>query len=96
MVADSDISANATGEAVVNTTGATQFIEEVRFRSTKATRVKLVAKIERFETMTRYRLMLDGKPVPIELASEMSGSMLGQRGSIRTRIAYSEHRAIAK
>ena len=96
MVADSDISANATGEAVVNTTGATQFIEEVRFRSTKATRVKLVAKIERFETMTRYRLMPDGKPVPIELASEMSGSMLGKHGTIRTRTVYSEHRAIAK
>ena len=46
--------------------------------------------------MTRYRLMPDGKPVPIELASEMSGSMLGKHGSIRTRIAYSEHRAVTK
>ena len=96
MVTDADISANATGEVVVNTTGATPFIEEVRFASTKPTRVKLIAKIERFETMTRYRLMPDGKPVPIELSSDMSGSMLGQVGRIRTRIAYTDHRAVGK
>ena len=96
MVADSDISANATGEAIVNASGAVPFLEEVRFRSTKASRVKLVAKIESFETMTRYRLMPDGKPVPVELESEMRGSMLGQQGRIRTRIVYSEHRAVRK
>jgi hypothetical protein len=96
MVADADISANATGEVVVNTSGATPFIEEVRFNSTKPTRVKLVAKIERFETMTRYRLMPDGKPAPIELSSEMVGSMLGTEGRIRTKIAYSDHRAVGR
>ena len=96
MVSDADISANATGEVVVDTTGATPFIEEVRFTSTKPTRVKLIAKIERFETMTRYRLMPDGKPVPIELISEMDGSMLGKQGRIHTRIAYTDHRAAGK
>ncbi len=96
MVGDADISANATGEVVVDTTGAMPFVEEVRFSSTKPTRIKLVAKIERFETTTRYRLMPDGKPVPIELVSEMSGSMLGQQGRIRTRIAYTDHRAVGK
>ena len=96
MVNDSDISANATGEVVVNPSGATPFIEEVRFVSTQPTRVKLVAKIERFETMMRYRLMPDGKPVPIESTSDMSGSMLGQQGRIRTRVAYSDHRAVGK
>jgi len=96
MVSDADISANASGEVVVDTTSAVPFIEEVRFSSTKPTRVKLVAKIERFETMTRYRLMPDGKPVPIELASEMSGSMLGQEGRIRTRIVYTDHRPVPR
>lgn len=96
MVSDSDISANATGEVAVNTSGATPFIEEVRFRSTQPTRVKLIAKIERFEAMTRYHLMPDGKPVPIESTSEMSGSMLGKQGHIRTRIAYSDHRAVGQ
>jgi hypothetical protein len=96
MVNDSDISANATGEVVVETSGATPFIEEVRFSSNKPTRVKLVAKIERFETTTRYRLMPDGKPAPIESTSEMAGSMLGKEGRIRTRIAYTDHRAVGK
>jgi len=96
MVRDADISANAGGEVVVDATGAVPFIEEVRFSSTKPTRVKLVAKIERFETTTRYRMMPDGKPVPIELASEMSGSMMGQEGRIRTRITYTDHRPVGR
>lgn len=96
MVADADISANATGEVVVDTTGATPFIEEVRFTSTKATRVMLVAKIDRFEAMMRYRLMPDGKPVPIESSSEMIGSMLGKEGRVRTKVAYSDHRAVGR
>ncbi len=96
MVSDADISANATGEVVVNTSGAMPFIEEARFTSTAPTRVKLIARIDRFETMTRYRLMGDGKPVPIELVSDMRGSMLGQQGRIRTRIAYTDHRAVSK
>ena len=96
MVNDTDISANATGEVAVDTTAATPFIEEVRFTSTKPTRVKLIAKIERFETLTRYRLMPDGKPVPVELTSEMAGSMLGKEGRVRTRIAYTDHRAVGR
>jgi hypothetical protein len=96
MVNDADISANATGEVVVNAEGATPFIEEVRFISTQPTRVKVVAKIERFETMTRYRLMPDGKPAPIEATSEMVGSMLGKEGHIRTKVAYTDHRAVGK
>ena len=96
MVVDADISENATGEVVVDTTGAIPFVEEVRFTSTKPTRVKLIAKIERFETMTRYRLMPDGKPVPIEAVSDMTGSMLGQQGRLHTQISYSDHRAVGK
>jgi hypothetical protein len=96
VVNDSDISANASGEVAVDASGATPFIEEVRFSSTKPTRVKLVAKIERFETMTRYRLMPDGKPVPIESTSEMVGSMLGKEGRIHTKVAYTDHRAAGK
>jgi hypothetical protein len=96
MVSDADISANATGEVVVDTTGTTPFIEEVRFTSNKPTRVKLIAKIEHFEAMTRYRLMPDGKPVPIEAVSDMTGSMLGQQGRMHTRIVYSDHRAVGK
>jgi hypothetical protein len=96
MVMGSDISTNATGELAVNTTGATPFIEDIRFASSKPTRVKLLAVIERFEAMTRYRMMPDGKPAPIESTSEMNGSMMGKQGLIRTKVSYSEHRAVAK
>ncbi len=96
MVSDADISANAKGELVVDTSGAIPFIEEVRFRSTKPTRVKMIAKIERFETTVRYRQMPDGKPVPLELASEMSGSLLTKEGRVRTRITFSDQRSVAK
>lgn len=96
VVNGSDISANATGEVAVDATGATPFIEEVRLASSKPTRVKLVAVIERFEATTRYRMMPDGKPAPVESSSEMNGSMLGKQGLIRTKVTYSEHRAVGK
>lgn len=96
MVNDSDLSANATGEVVVDTSGATPFAEEVRFSSTKPIRVKLIAKIERLETMTRYRLMPDGKPVPIESTSDTVGSMLGKEGRIHIKVAYTDHRAVGR
>jgi hypothetical protein len=96
MVMGSDISANATGELAVNTTGTTPFIEEIRFTSSKSTRVKLIAVIERFEAMTRYRMMPDGKPVPVESTSEMNGSMMGKQGLIRTKVSYSDHRALGR
>jgi hypothetical protein len=96
MVMGSDISANATGELAVNTTGGTPFVEDIRFASNKSTRVKLIAVIERFEAMTRYRMMPDGKPVPVESTSEMNGSMMGKQGVIRTKVSYSDHRAVGK
>jgi hypothetical protein len=81
---------------VVETSGGTPFIEEVRFVSTKSTRVKLVALIERFEAVNRYKMMPNGKPAPVESSSEMNGSMMGKQGIIRTKVSYSEHRAVGK
>ena len=93
MVGDTDLSANATGELLVNDTSTVPFVEQARFTSTRGTRVKLIAKIDRFESTTRYRVMPDGKPVPAELVSELIGSMLGREGRVRTRITYAEYRA---
>lgn len=92
----SDISGNVTGELVVNASGAMPFVEEVRFVSTKPTRVKLIAVIERFEALNRYKMMPNGKPAPIESSSEVNGSMMGKQGVIRTRVSYSDVRAVGK
>lgn len=96
VVSGSDISANATGELALATSGGTPFIDEVRFVSTKPTRVKLVALIERFEAVNRYKMMPNGKPAPVESSSEMNGSMMGKQGIIRTKVTYSDHRAVGK
>src|SRR5687768_13471039 len=96
VASGSDISANATGELVVETNSGTPFVDEVRFVSTTSTRVKLVAVIERFEAVNRYRMMPNGKPAPVESSSEMNGSMMGKQGIVRTKVSYSDVRAVGK
>ena len=96
VASGSDIYANATGELAVETNGGTPFIDEVRFVSSKPTRVKLVVLIERFEAVNRYKMMPNGKPAPVESSSEMNGSMMGKQGVIRTKVTYSDVRAVGK
>jgi hypothetical protein len=91
VVNDADLSASAIAEANVDATAAVPFVEQVRFTLTKPARVKLVAKVDKMETTTRYRMLPDGKPVPVEQVSDMTGSMLGKSGRIRTVLTYSDH-----
>ena len=92
MACDTDLSAHISGDVLVDTSsGAAPFLAEVRFHSTTPTRVKLIAKIDRFDTTKRYRLLPDGKPAPSEFESEMSGSPLGQSGTIRTPTPVSRY-----
>lgn len=95
VVADVDLSPGATADAVVDGTAPTPFVEQVRFTSNKPTRVKLVAKIEHFDATTRFRMLPDGRPVPIEQTSSVTGSTLGKSGHIRTTLIFSEHRAVS-
>jgi hypothetical protein len=89
----SDLSAATTGELTVNSAGGTPFVEQTRFTMGKPTRVKLLAKVEHFEGVTHYRLLSDGKVVPIEQVSDVSGSLLGKQGRIKTTSSYSDFRA---
>jgi hypothetical protein len=57
-------------------------------------RVKLVAKIERMEATTRYRLMPNGKPVPVEQVTDLTGAMMGKSGRIKTISTFSDHRPV--
>jgi hypothetical protein len=90
QVMDNDVSQNATAEVSVGDANGTPFAEQVRI-TIKPTRVKLVMKIDRFESTARYRIGADGKPVLAEATSEMSGSGMGQSGTIRTSSTYSEY-----
>ena len=94
IVTGVDISADSRCEATVDTSGAVPFVEQVRFTLKKPVRIKVVAKLEKFEATSRYRMMPNGKPVPVEQVSEMTGSMMGKQGRINTAVTYSDHRAV--
>ena len=89
-----DISANSKSEATVDTSGPVPFVEQARFTLTKPVRVKVVARLEKFEATSRYRMMPNGKPVPIEHISNASGSLLGKQGQVRSTLTYTDHKPV--
>ncbi len=95
MMNKSDLSASARAEAVV-AEGTRPFVERLDVVTTRPVRMMLVAKIDRMEATSRYKLMPDGRPVLTEQVSDMHGSMMGKSGSMRTVMTYSEHRAVTK
>lgn len=92
VVANVDISANSICEATVDRSGAVPFVERARFTLAKPQRVKVVAKLEKFEAVSRYRMMADGKPVLVEHVSNARGSLLGKQGRVHSVLTYSDHR----
>lgn len=92
-IGKNDLSASATVEAQV-ASGPKPFVEKVQTVSNKPFRMMFVVKVNQVETVNRYKLMPDGRPVPAEQVTEMRGSMLGKDGIMRTVITYSDHRAV--
>ena len=90
-----DISQNATAEVVLGEANATPFAEQVRI-SVKPMRLKLLMKIERFESSARYRIGTDGRPVLTEGTNEMAGSGMGKAGTMRTTTTYSDYKPIGR
>jgi hypothetical protein len=92
-ILDTDVSHNASAEASVSDANGTPFVEQVRF-TVKPMRVKLLMKIDRFETTARYRIGPGGKPFLMESTSDMSGSGMGREGTMRNTTTYSDYRAV--
>lgn len=90
---ETDVSANATAEAVVAEANGVPFVEQARI-TLKPMRIKLLMKVERFETTARYRFGPGGKPVLIESVSDMSGSGMGKAGTMHNTTTYSDYRAL--
>lgn len=95
MVMGSDASQNGTIDATAGDANGTPFIEQVRV-TLKPMRVKMIAKIERYEATNRYRMGPEGKPLLMEQVSDASGSGLGKTGSVHTVVTYSDYRSLGK
>ena len=94
-IGKADLSAGATAEATV-AEGPKPYVERLDIVSLKPVRMMLVARVERLDATSRYKLMPDGRPVLAEQVSEMRGSMLGRAGSLRTVATFSDHRPVTR
>src|SRR5438045_9538033 len=92
-VMDSDVSQNASADASVSEANGTPFVEQVRI-TIKPVRLKLLFKMERYESTARYRIGPEGKPILTEQTSDMSGSGMGRQGGGHTLVTYSDYRAV--
>jgi hypothetical protein len=92
-VMDTDVSQNATADASVSEANGVPFVEQVHV-TIKPMRLKLVMKLQKFESSSRYRIGPEGKPLLMEQSSDMSGSGMGMEGVAHTEVAYSDYRAV--
>lgn len=93
-IGSSDISANVAAEALVNVKGGRPWVEHVRLTATKGFRMMLVASVKTMMVTGRYRPGPNGQPVPAETTSDMTGSLLGKSGQLRTATTFAEFRAV--
>ena len=92
---DTDVSQNATADATVSEANGVPFVEQVHI-TVKPMRIKLLMKLDSFESTSRYRIGPEGKPLMVEQTSDLSGSGLGQTGGAHSVVTYSDYRAVAK
>ena len=96
IVTGVDISANSRCESTIDSSGPVPFVEQASFTLTKPVRIKVVAKLEKFEATSRYRMMPNGKPVPVEHISIADGSLLGKQGRVRSVLTYTDHKPVSR
>ncbi len=93
IVFDSDVSSNTSTDLSIGDANGTAFVEQVRL-SVKPMRLKLIMKLEHYESTSRFRMGPEGKPLLVEQVADMSGSGLGQEGTVHQVITYSDHRPV--
>jgi hypothetical protein len=95
IVLDSDVSSNTSADVSVTNASDTAFAEQVHL-TVKPMRLKLIMKLDSYESTARYRIGPEGKPLLAESIADMSGSGMGQEGKAHTVVTYSDYRAVAK
>jgi hypothetical protein len=93
LVFNSDLSRNTTAEASVGEANGVPFVEQVKL-SIQPTRIKLIMKLDYYQSTSRFRMGPDGKPVLVEQVADVNGSGMGQEGRLHQVITYSDHRAV--
>jgi len=91
VVMDSDVSSKTSADVTVGDPNGIAFAEQVRLK-VKPTRLKLVMKLDHYESTSRYRMGAEGKPQLVEQVADMAGSGMGQEGKAHTVITYSDYR----
>jgi hypothetical protein len=91
LVMDSDVSSNTSADVTVSEANGAAFAEQVRL-AVKPMRLKLIMKLEHYESTARYRMGPEGKPQLVEHVADMAGSGMGQEGKAHTVITYSDYR----
>lgn len=89
-----DASADTQAEALVNIKDEVPFVERVRLTSSKGFRMMMVASVKSMVITVRYRLLPDGHAVPAESASDLTGSILGKSGQIRSSVTFSDFQTV--
>lgn len=92
-VLDTDVSQNATADAFVTEANGVPFAEQVRI-VVRPMRMKLIFKLQKFESTARYRIGPEGKPLLMEQTSDMTGSGMGKEGTAHTVTTYSDYLAV--
>jgi len=93
IVMDSDVSSNTSADVTVTDAKGAPFVEQVHL-TVRPMRLKLIMKLEHYESTTRYRLGPEGKPLLAENTADMSGSGMGQEGGAHTVATYSDYHAV--
>ncbi|HVF70289.1 MAG TPA: hypothetical protein VM940_01660 [Chthoniobacterales bacterium] len=95
LVFSSDLSRNTTAEASVSENNGVPFVDQVKL-SIQPTRIKLIMKLDYYQSTSRFRMGPDGKPVLIEQVADVNGSGMGKEGRLHQVITYSDYRLVAR